>query len=113
MTGTAVSSAALPLSTIWENAMGRKPAPERRRTREPPPDSLPRRDQELPDDLRRRDQPETPPDSLPRPDEDVRVSGRRGSPDGGNEQHPIHDEDLEDRDAEDYEREVDTARRRI
>jgi hypothetical protein len=93
--------------------MGPKPAPERRGSREPPPDSLPRRERELPDDLRRRDQAETPPDSLPRPEEDVRVSGRAGSPDGGNDQHPVHDEDLEDRGPEDYERDLATARSRI
>ena len=94
--------------------MGPKPAPERRDTREPPPDSLPRREQDLPDDLRRRDPPDVmPPDSLPRPDEDVRADGRHGSPDGGNDQHPIHDEDLEDRDPQDYERELATARARI
>jgi hypothetical protein len=93
--------------------MAPKPAPERRKTGEPPPDSLPRNDRELPDDLRRRDPPDVmPPDSLPRPDEDVRATGRVGSPDGGNDQHPVHDEDLEDREPDDYEREVETARRR-
>jgi hypothetical protein len=92
--------------------MGPKTVPERRRG-ESPPDSLPRREQVVPDELRRRDQPDVmPPDSLPRPEEDVTASGRRGSPDGGNDDHPIHDEDLEDRGPEDFEREVETARRR-
>jgi hypothetical protein len=29
------------------------------------------------------------------------------SPDGGNDQHPIHDEDQEDATPDDYEREID------
>jgi len=99
---------------IEEDAMGPKRPPERRETGEPPPDSLPRRERDVPDELRRRDPPDVmPPDSLPRPDEDVRVSGRHGSPDGGNDQHPVHDEDLEDRDPEDYERDMANARSRI
>jgi hypothetical protein len=66
----------------------------------------------LPDDLRRRDLPETPPDSLP-PDDEAVVGeeptdgGFKPRPDGGNEQHPIHDEDQEDATPDDYEREID------
>jgi hypothetical protein len=94
--------------------MGPKPAPERRDTGDTPPDSLPPIERDVPEDLRRRDPPDVmPPDSLPRPDEDVRATGRHGSPDGGNDQHPVHDEDLEDRDPEDYERELATARSRL
>jgi hypothetical protein len=96
-----------------EDAMGPKSPPERPDTREQPPDSQPRRERDPADDLRRRDPSDIMPDSLPRPDEDVRASGRHGSPDGGNDQHPIHDEDLEDRDPEDYERELATARGKI
>ena len=66
----------------------------------------------LRDDLRRQDQRPTPPDSMP-----PRGNGRLGevpagggftpTPDGGNEQHPIHDEDQEDATSDDYEREID------
>jgi hypothetical protein len=66
----------------------------------------------VPDDVRRSDLPNTPPDSLP-PGE----SGRNGerpagggftpAEDGGNAQHPIHDEDQEDLTPSDYEREID------
>jgi hypothetical protein len=68
----------------------------------------------LNDELRRRDQPETPPDSMPRRDETR--SGEEEEPagggftpkaDGGNDQHPIHDEDQEDATSEDYERDID------
>lgn len=67
-------------------------------------DSLPRRNEGTdvaPDDLRRTDQPRVPPDSLPPEDE------RETTADGGVGQHPIHDSDQEDRDPEDFEREVD------
>ena len=84
----------------------------------------PRRRREAPDlntnnapdillnDLRRRDPPETPPDSLPPDDEAVTgqepaAGGFIPLPDGGNEQHPIHDEDQEDATPDDYEREID------
>ena len=66
----------------------------------------------LPDDLRRRDPPETPPDSMP-PDAEVAEEeepvggGFTPKTDGGNEQHPIHDEDQEDATPDDYEREID------
>jgi hypothetical protein len=66
----------------------------------------------LRDDLRRRDQQPMPPDSMP-----PRDDGRSGElpvgggftpmPDGGNEQHPIHDEDQEDATSSDHEREID------
>ena len=75
------------------------------------PEALPREDKPeiMPDDLRRRDQPETP-DSLPRVDENVSLDGRP-SEDGGNPDHPIHDEDQEDLEPQDYEEEIDEAER--
>jgi hypothetical protein len=82
-------------------------APKRRPEPDVLPDSLPKRGDEpgvMPDDLRRNDQAETTPDSLP---------SRRGGgvtdtrPDGGVAQHPIHDEDQEDLEPDDYEEEVD------
>ena len=77
------------------------------------PEALPREDKPeiMPDDLRRRDQPETP-DSLPRVDENVSLDGRP-SEDGGNPDHPIHDEDQEDLEPQDYEEEIDEAEREI
>jgi hypothetical protein len=47
-----------------------------------------------------RDNPaQSPPDSLsPAPD--------RNAPDGGTAQHPVHDDDLEDRDPEDFEHDI-------
>jgi hypothetical protein len=66
----------------------------------------------LPDDLRRRDPPQTPPESLAPNDEvaeeeDPVGGGFTPRSDGGNEQHPVHDEDQEDAGPEDYEREID------
>lgn len=67
---------------------------------------------ELPDDLRRRDPPQTPPDSMA-PDaqiaeeEDPVGGGFTPKVDGGNKQHPVHDEDQEDAGPDDYEREID------
>ena len=66
----------------------------------------------LRDDLRRHDQRPTPPDSMPprddeRPGEVPAGGGFTPAPDGGNEQHPIHDEDQEDATPDDYEREID------
>ena len=67
----------------------------------------------LHDDLRRRDARRTPPDSLPPRDgdrssgEDATSGGFTPKGDGGNEQHPIHDEDHEDAALDDYEREID------
>ncbi len=70
--------------------------------------------EQLPDDLRRVDQPQqTPPATLPRPEEQLETDG---SPpiDGGVAEHPIHDDDLEDLGPEDFEEEIDeleTARK--
>jgi hypothetical protein len=65
----------------------------------------------LHDDLRRRDQRETPPDSMPsdeeRKSEEPAGGGFTPKVDGGNDQHPIHDEDQEDASPSDYEREID------
>lgn len=66
----------------------------------------------LRDDLRRRDQQPTPPDSMPQRDDerlgDVPAGGGfTPTLDGGNDQHPIHDEDQEDATPDDYEREID------
>jgi hypothetical protein len=55
----------------------------------------------LTDDLRRRDPPQTP------PEEDPVGGGFTPRADGGNDQHPIHDEDQEDATPDDYEREID------
>jgi hypothetical protein len=65
----------------------------------------------LHDDLRRRDKRETPPDSMPPGDEErtgEEPAGGGFTPraDGGNEQHPIHDEDQEDASPGYYEREI-------
>lgn len=54
----------------------------------------------------------TPPDSIPpreeeRTSEEVVGGGFTPKADGGNEQHPIHDEDQEDTAPDDYEREID------
>ena len=66
---------------------------------------------QLHDDLRRRDQ-QTPPDSMPPSNEEGASAAAAGGGftpklDGGNEQHPIHDEDEEDATSADYEREID------
>ena len=66
----------------------------------------------LTDDLRQRDPPQTPPDSMA-PDEKVAQEedpvggGFTPRADGGNDQHPVHDEDQEDATPDDYEREID------
>jgi hypothetical protein len=62
---------------------------------------------DLTDDLRRQDQRPDRPDSLPETRDDLARSGIAPSEDGDNEQHPIHDEDLEDLEPEDYEDMVD------
>jgi hypothetical protein len=63
---------------------------------------------QLRDDLRRVDQQQTPPDSMPGGDEEDPVGGGfTPKSDGGNVQHPIHDEDQEDATSDDYEREID------
>jgi hypothetical protein len=90
-----------------ETAMPPRTAPQRRPSPDVLPDSLPRRGQEpdvLPDDARRRDQPDLTPDSLP-PARESDLTDTR--PDGGVAEHPIHDEDQEDLEPDDYEREVD------
>ena len=87
------------------------PDKARKRRREPdletntPPDLLN-------DDLRRRDQRRTQPDSLPprdegRTGEEPAGGGFTPTPDGGNSQHPIHDDDEEDATPSTYEREID------
>ena len=59
---------------------------------------------DLPDDVRRRDQPMADaPATVPRPDEEVRIGGVSPPEDGGVAQHPIHDDDIEDLGPEDYE----------
>ena len=59
---------------------------------------------EAPDAVRRRDTPEAPaPASVPRPGEGA-PGGGSPTEDGGAEDHPIHDDDLEDLGPEDYER---------
>jgi hypothetical protein len=78
-------------------------APKRKRAQRDVPDSLPKdenRSDVLPDDARGTDNPQSPPESpSPAPEE--------AEPDGGSAQHPIHDDDLEDRDSADYERDID------
>ena len=80
-------------------------APKPRRETQDVPDSLPKRDEGtdvMPDKVRRTDPSQTIlPDSLP-PTVDQPVE----QADGGVAQHPIHDDDLEDRDPEDFEREI-------
>lgn len=65
----------------------------------------------LSDELRRVDQRPTPPDSLPPPEQggdgdEPAGGGFTPRADGGNAQHPIHDEDREDATPSDYEREI-------
>jgi hypothetical protein len=78
-----------------------------RQTPDIQPDSVPKRGEApdvLPDDLRRNDQADTTPDSLP-PRRDAGVTDTR--PDGGVAEHPIHDEDQENLEPDDYEEEID------
>ena len=66
------------------------------------------RPDEMPDRVRRRDQPEPDaPGTVPRPGENVRIGGVSPPEDGGVAEHPIHDYDLEDLGPEDYERMTD------
>lgn len=59
---------------------------------------------EIADKIRRRDQPvPDAPATVPHPDEGIEPSGSRPPEDGGVGQHPIHDSDVEDLDAEDFE----------
>lgn len=86
--------------------------PPQRRTSSSPPDSLPPKSDALPGDLRREGQREVPPDSLPDADEDTDgdqpVGAHVLAPDGGDENHPIHDDDpTEDYTAGDYEEQID------
>jgi hypothetical protein len=65
----------------------------------------------LPDDLRRNDQPDVPDE--PRPAEDLPPGDETAPtdtrPDGGLAQHPIHDEDQEDLEPDDYEQEIEAV----
>ena len=66
----------------------------------------------MPADDRRIDQETTRPDDLPQVDggplaDDAVGGGTTPKIDGGIDQHPVHDEDQEDRTASDYEREID------
>ena len=64
----------------------------------------------IPDELRRRDLPQNDSDPfLPQADEHAGVRGIEPSEDGGIAEHPIHDEDLEDRGPEFYEKLADLA----
>ena len=86
--------------------------PTKARRRRQSPDQADLETNIAPDALRRRDQRPTPPDSMP-PREDEHQGevpaggGFTPTPDGGNDQHPIHDEDQEDATSDDYEREID------
>ena len=73
-------------------------APKRKRAHRDVPDSLSKDDNRtdvLPDKAGGTDNPQSP---SPTPEE--------AAPDGGLAQHPIHDDDLEDRDSADYERDI-------
>jgi hypothetical protein len=62
------------------------------------------------DELRRRDQPvPDAPATVPHPGEEVAPGGSQPSEDGGVDQHPIHDSDVEDLGPEDYEEMTDEA----
>jgi hypothetical protein len=66
----------------------------------------------MPADDRRSGRPATRPEDLPEVEngtitEDAVGGGTTPKIDGGNDQHPIHDEDQEDRMPSDYEREID------
>jgi hypothetical protein len=82
-----------------EDTVGQKP----RQAPKDVPDSLPKRDEGTdvsPDGVRRTDRPDrAPPDSMP--------EEKETSPDGGVAQHPIHDADQDDRQPDDFERDVD------
>jgi hypothetical protein len=61
------------------------------------------------DDLRRRDQTDVPDSMPPASERGEEPAGGGFTPraDGGNPQHPVHDEDQEDAEPADYEREID------
>jgi hypothetical protein len=86
--------------------------PPERKESSAPPDSLPPKSDALPGDLRRDDQRSVPPDSLPDADENAAGDEPRGghpvAPDGGDADHPIHDDDpTEDFTPRDYEEQID------
>jgi hypothetical protein len=63
---------------------------------------------EAADKERRRDQPlADAPATVPHPGEGIEPSGSRPPEDGGVEQHPIHDSDVEDLGPEDFEQMAD------
>ena len=77
-----------------------------------PPDSLPPKSDAVPESLRREDQAAVPPDSLPDADEDTEgdqpIGAHSIAPDGGDENHPLHDDDpTEDYTPGDYEEQID------
>ena len=64
------------------------------------------------EELRRRDQPvPDAPATIPHPGEGIEPGDVRPSEDGGVEQHPIHDSDIEDLGPEDYEELTDEVER--
>jgi len=64
---------------------------------------------DLIDEDRRRDLPQTRPDTLGDTGEAIPAGGGfTPAEDGGNPDHPVHDEDEEDLMPEDYEREIDS-----
>ncbi|MGE3149269.1 MAG: hypothetical protein AB7K04_09395 [Pseudorhodoplanes sp.] len=66
-------------------------------------------DAEVPDAARRRDQPQADaPATVPRPDEETSYRGGHAE-DGGVAQHPVHDDDLEDLEPDDYEEMIDAV----
>ncbi len=77
-------------------------APKRDRAPQDVPNSLPKdaRTDVLPDTARAAPGPQSSPESPASTAEEI-------APDGGAADHPIHDDDLEDRDSEDYERDID------
>lgn len=88
------------------------PKPQAPRQPSPaPPDSLPPESEALPEDLRREDQSAVPPDSLPDTDESTEEDEALGAhpvaEDGGDPDHPIHDDDpSEDFTPRDYEEQI-------
>jgi hypothetical protein len=77
-------------------------APKRDRAPRDVPDSLPKdaRTDVLPDSPRTAAESQVPPESSAPTAEET-------APDGGSAEHPIHDDDLEDRDSEDFEHAID------
>jgi hypothetical protein len=69
--------------------------------------------EEMPEQARRRDPPvPDAPATVPRPDEDVQSGAPRPPEDGGVDQHPIHDSDVDDLGPEDYEEMTDEVAKR-